>query len=668
MDGHAKPMAGYRATHFRYEAPDDGRVATITLDRPERKNPLTFDSYAELRDIFRALADAERRAGGRVRGRAAATSAPAATCTRSSGRSSRWRRAKRAARVHAHDRRPGEGHARLPAADRRGRRRRLRRRRRDDRDGVRPAPRHAARRRWRSCSRASASPARHGRVRDPAAHHRPGTRGGAALHRPLDDGRGGGALGLLQSPASRPRCSPTPQALARALADGPALRARHDQDACSPGMVDERRRRRSRPRRRRRPSACRRRTSGAPTGVRGEGDAGVRGRLTSLHGRPYSYPDWPFFEDASPRARARRSTRWARVDARRRRPPTTSTPPAARWVARARRRDGWLRHGVPAATAAPHAPARRAHAVRSRARCSRATTGSPTSRSPCRGSASGADLAVRLRRAARTLAAARSPPARPSRPSRSPKPDAGSDVAAMTTTARRDGDGWRPRRREDLDLATAASPTSTSSSRARARRPARAGISAFVVPADARGLSRRRAHRRDRAASARAARASTAAACRATRCVGEPGEGFKIAMAHARRVPRHGRRGGARLRAARARRGGRPRARRASCFGAPLAELPADAGRARRHGDRRSTRAALLVYRAAWTRDTGRRAHHARGRDGEARRDRDRAAVIDAAVQLLGGEGVRTGHAGRAPLPRRSARCASTKARPRCNG
>ena len=33
---------------------DDG-VATVTLDRPERKNPLTFDSYAELRDLFRAL-------------------------------------------------------------------------------------------------------------------------------------------------------------------------------------------------------------------------------------------------------------------------------------------------------------------------------------------------------------------------------------------------------------------------------------------------------------------------------------------------------------------------------------------------------------------------------------------------------------------------------------
>jgi enoyl-CoA hydratase/carnithine racemase len=31
------------------------RVATITLDRPERKNPLTFESYAELRELFRVL-------------------------------------------------------------------------------------------------------------------------------------------------------------------------------------------------------------------------------------------------------------------------------------------------------------------------------------------------------------------------------------------------------------------------------------------------------------------------------------------------------------------------------------------------------------------------------------------------------------------------------------
>jgi len=43
--------------HFLWEF-DDG-VAIVRLDRPERKNPLTFDSYAELRDTFRALAYAD---------------------------------------------------------------------------------------------------------------------------------------------------------------------------------------------------------------------------------------------------------------------------------------------------------------------------------------------------------------------------------------------------------------------------------------------------------------------------------------------------------------------------------------------------------------------------------------------------------------------------------
>jgi len=41
-------------THFLWEFADG--VATVTLNRPERKNPLTFESYAELRDTFRELA------------------------------------------------------------------------------------------------------------------------------------------------------------------------------------------------------------------------------------------------------------------------------------------------------------------------------------------------------------------------------------------------------------------------------------------------------------------------------------------------------------------------------------------------------------------------------------------------------------------------------------
>jgi enoyl-CoA hydratase/carnithine racemase len=50
-------MRDFRPKHFRWEM--EGDVAVVTLDRPERKNPLTFDSYAELRDCFRALATAE---------------------------------------------------------------------------------------------------------------------------------------------------------------------------------------------------------------------------------------------------------------------------------------------------------------------------------------------------------------------------------------------------------------------------------------------------------------------------------------------------------------------------------------------------------------------------------------------------------------------------------
>jgi len=43
----------FKPEHFLWEV--DGQVATITLNRPERKNPLTFESYAELRDTFRNL-------------------------------------------------------------------------------------------------------------------------------------------------------------------------------------------------------------------------------------------------------------------------------------------------------------------------------------------------------------------------------------------------------------------------------------------------------------------------------------------------------------------------------------------------------------------------------------------------------------------------------------
>jgi enoyl-CoA hydratase/carnithine racemase len=46
-------VADYEATHFLWSV--QNHVASITLNRPEKKNPLTFESYAELRDLIRRL-------------------------------------------------------------------------------------------------------------------------------------------------------------------------------------------------------------------------------------------------------------------------------------------------------------------------------------------------------------------------------------------------------------------------------------------------------------------------------------------------------------------------------------------------------------------------------------------------------------------------------------
>lgn len=45
--------ATFKPDHFNWSFKEG--IATISLDRPERKNPLTFESYAELRDTFRTL-------------------------------------------------------------------------------------------------------------------------------------------------------------------------------------------------------------------------------------------------------------------------------------------------------------------------------------------------------------------------------------------------------------------------------------------------------------------------------------------------------------------------------------------------------------------------------------------------------------------------------------
>ncbi len=54
MHAQYSAQKNYSARHFSFAADSNG-VATITLNRPDKKNPLTFESYAELRDLFQAL-------------------------------------------------------------------------------------------------------------------------------------------------------------------------------------------------------------------------------------------------------------------------------------------------------------------------------------------------------------------------------------------------------------------------------------------------------------------------------------------------------------------------------------------------------------------------------------------------------------------------------------
>ena len=57
-DTNLRPFKDYQARHFLWEPTADGRVATLRLNRPEKKNPLTFECYGELRDLFRDLVHA----------------------------------------------------------------------------------------------------------------------------------------------------------------------------------------------------------------------------------------------------------------------------------------------------------------------------------------------------------------------------------------------------------------------------------------------------------------------------------------------------------------------------------------------------------------------------------------------------------------------------------
>ncbi len=221
------------------------------------------------------------------------------------------------------------------------------------------------------------------------------------------------------------------------------------------------------------------------------------------------------------------------------------------------------------------------------------------------------------------------------------EPKSGSDVAAIATTATRDGDSYVLEGEKtwisnggiaDFYVVFARSGEA----------PGARGLSAFIVPADLAGL--RIAERIEAIAPHPLARLEFARArVPSAAMIGAPGEGFKIAMATLD-IFRATVGAAALGLARRALEETTARVRTRKLFGGPLADLQTvQAYVAEMALD--IDAAALLVYRAAWTKDTGaarvtREAAMAKLFATERAQD-----VIDKAVQLHGGDGVRHGHA-----------------------
>ena len=216
------------------------------------------------------------------------------------------------------------------------------------------------------------------------------------------------------------------------------------------------------------------------------------------------------------------------------------------------------------------------------------------------------------------------------------EPDAGSDVAAVTTTAAREGDSWR------LDgVKTWISNGGLAGYYVVFARsgeaPGAKGLSAFIVDADTPGLD---ASERIEVIAPHPLATLRLSACRvpADRLLGQPGEGFKIAMATLDSF--RSTVGAAALGfARRAMDEATARALKRRMFGRALSEFQltqAKLGEMALSIDA----AALLVYRAAWTKDVvgGRVTREASMAKLFATESAQQ--VIDAAVQLFGGLGV----------------------------
>lgn len=219
------------------------------------------------------------------------------------------------------------------------------------------------------------------------------------------------------------------------------------------------------------------------------------------------------------------------------------------------------------------------------------------------------------------------------------EPRSGSDVAALETTAERSGNGFVLRGEKTwisnggiADVYTVFARTGEA--------PGAKGLSAFLVPADAPGL--RVAERLEVTAPHPLARLAFED-CRVDggALIGEPGAGFRIAMS-VLDVFRSTVAAAALGFARRAMDEAIHRARERRLFGAPMGDLQMVQGHLAEMALQVDA-SALLTYRAAWAKDTGaarvtREAAMAKLHASEAAQD-----VIDRAVQLHGGDGVRVG-------------------------
>jgi acyl-CoA dehydrogenase len=220
------------------------------------------------------------------------------------------------------------------------------------------------------------------------------------------------------------------------------------------------------------------------------------------------------------------------------------------------------------------------------------------------------------------------------------EPGSGSDVAGIETTARRDGDDYVLDGEKTwisnggiADFYVVFARTGEA--------PGAKGLSAFIVPADLAGFSI--VERIDVIAPHPLARIRfTEARVPASAMIGKPGEGFKIAMATLdvfRTTVGAAALGFAR----RALDETTERARARRLFGAPLCDLQMVQGHIADMALDVDA-AALLVYRAAWVKDSG-AARVTREAAMAKLFATDRAQeVIDKAVQIHGGDGVRRGH------------------------